>query len=219
VTTPLDLRLYLVTDPWLLRDRSLVGVVAAAVEGGVTCVQLRDKIASDDELIRQAKELKELLELEGVPLIVNDRLGVAQRAGASGIHVGVHDVSPQEAREALGPDAVVGWSVETPEQLTDEGSVQACSYVAASPVWVTGTKTDTAAPLGVAGISRLRALTELPLVAIGGIDAPRARDVMVAGADGIAVVSAILAAPDPLLAARTLRTAVDAGASYGRRNA
>jgi thiamine-phosphate pyrophosphorylase len=210
LSSPLDLRLYLVTDPVLVGTRPLPDVVAAAVRGGVTCVQLRDKNASDEELIRQARELLGLLQPAGVPLIVNDRVEVARRVGASGVHVGVHDVTPREARNTLGPEPIVGWSIERAEQLHDNEQLTACSYVAASPVWVTGTKTDTAEPWGPAGVRYLRSLTTLPLIGIGGIDVVRAGEVIEAGADGVAVVSAILAAADPEKAAYELRTAVDA---------
>ena len=203
----LDLRVYLVTDPGLGRGRPLVDLVAAAVAGGVTCVQLRDKEATDDELRAQAEELHDVLRPLGVPLVINDRVDVARRTQA-GVHVGVHDVSPLDARGTLGPEAVIGWSLETPGQLR-EPAVAACSYVAASPVWTTGTKSDTAAPLGLDGLARLRSLTALPLVAIGGVDRDRAAEAVLAGADGVAVVSAILAADDPQEAARGIRAAVD----------
>jgi thiamine-phosphate pyrophosphorylase len=207
---PLDLRLYLVTDPVLVGTRALTEVVLAAVRGGVTCVQLRDKDASDDELSRQAAELLDALWPTGIPLIVNDRVEVARRVGAAGVHVGVHDVTPREARDILGPEPVIGWSVERAEQLGDQRQLAACTYVAASPVWGTGTKTDTAEPWGLSGVQYLRSLTTLPLVGIGGIDAARAGKLIEAGADGVAVVSAILASPDPEKAAYELRTAVDA---------
>jgi len=203
----LDLRVYLVTDPRLGRGRPLVELVAAAVAGGVTCVQLRDKEATDDELGAQAEELYDVLRPSGVPLVINDRVDVARRTRA-GLHLGVHDVSPLDARATLGPEAAIGWSLETPGQLRDP-AVAACSYVAASPVWTTGTKSDIAAPLGLDGLARLRSLTVLPLVAIGGVDRDRAAEAVMAGADGVAVVSAILAADDPQEAARGIRAAVD----------
>lgn len=206
---PLDLRLYLVTDPVLGGGRPLVELVAAAVRGGVTAVQLRDKSASDDALLRQALAIREVLAPVGVPLVVNDRVDVALAADADGVHVGTGDASPTRARERLGRDAIVGWSLENLEQVRDP-ALTACSYLAASPVWSTPTKTDTARALGLAGVARLRALTTLPLVAIGGIDASRVGEVVRAGADGVAVVSAVMAAYDPEAAARQLREAVDA---------
>lgn len=205
---PLDIRLYVVTDPDLTPADRLVDKCVAAVRGGATLVQLRNKQASDDELLVQARELIEALAPYNVPLVVNDRFEVAHAAGA-GLHVGIRDAPPSRVRAQLGPGAVVGWSVEGPEQLrTDEPGF--CSYVAASPVWSTSTKPDTASPLGPPGVAALRALTGLPLVGIGGIDSPeRAAEVIDAGADGVAVVSAVFGVPDPEAAASRLRAAVD----------
>lgn len=204
----LDVRLYVVTDPTLTPADRLVDMCVAAVRGGATLVQLRDKQASDDEFLAQARELAEALRPFGVPLVVNDRFEVARAAG-TGLHVGLRDASPSAVRAELGPDAVVGWSVELPEQL-EAAESEFCSYVAASPVWVTPTKADTASPLGPPGVEALRALTGLPLVGIGGINtAERAAEVIDAGADGVAVVSAVFGAADPEVAASRLRAAVD----------
>lgn len=206
---PRDLRVYLVTDPVLIGDRNLVDVVVAAVEGGVTCVQLRDKRATADQLSDVWRRLRSALASYDVPVLVNDRVDVAAAVEATGVHLGTTDERPATARDRLGSGAVIGWSVERLDQL---GSPQlaACSYLAVSPVWATPTKTDTTAPLGLAGVSAVRAGTHLPLVGIGGVDAERAGDVIRAGADGVAVVSAICAADDPEAAARKIRSAVDA---------
>ncbi|WP_166353661.1 thiamine phosphate synthase [Phytoactinopolyspora limicola] len=206
--TVLDLRLYVVTDPALTPPERLAEMCLAAVRGGATLVQLRDKHASDDELLRQASELRDVLAPARVPLVVNDRVHVAERAGV-GVHVGVTDTTPVLARATLGRGAVVGWSIEDP-QGNDVEQLAACSYVAASPVWSTPTKTDTAAPLGLAGVAGLRRTTDRPLVGIGGINSPeRAAATIRAGADGVAVVSAVFGASDPELAAARLRDAVD----------
>lgn len=205
-----DLRLYVVTDPALTPADVLVERCLAAVDGGATLVQLRDKLAAPAALTAMARELVAALRPTGVPLIVNDDVEVALAAGAAGVHVGVGDLPPGRAREILGPDAIVGWSVEDVRQLDDVATVAACSYIAASPVWTTPTKTDTAPALGLAGVTALRARTDLPIVGIGGIGTPdRAADVVRAGADGVAVVSAVFGAADVRAAARVLRTAVD----------
>jgi thiamine-phosphate pyrophosphorylase len=212
-----DVRLYVVTDPALTPEERLVEMCVAAVEGGATLVQLRNKQASDDELLRQAIELRAALLPLGVPLVVNDRVPVARQA-STGVHVGVSDAAPAKAREALGADAIVGWSVESPEQLAS-GQAPVCSYVAASPVWSTPTKTDTAHPLGPPGVAALRRGTSLPLVGIGGINTPeRAAEVISAGADGVAVVSGVFGVGDPRAAAASLRAAVD-GALRARTGA
>ena len=204
----LDLRLYLVTDPDLVSGRRIADVVAAAVRGGVTLVQLRDKSASSEQLEQTAHELLTVLEPAGVPLVVNDDVAVAAAVGAAGVHVGTSDAPPAKARDDLGPAAVVGWSVESLDQL-DDPQLGACTYLAASPVWGTPTKTDAAAPLGVDRLREMTRLTRLPVVAIGGVDAGRAAEAVTAGAAGVAVVSAILAHSDPEQAARRLRAAVD----------
>jgi thiamine-phosphate pyrophosphorylase len=215
VIPTLDLGLMLVTDRRLAGGRPIEEIVAAAVRGGVTGVQLRDKEASTRELLETALLLRPMLDAAGVPLIVNDRADVALAAGAAGAHLGQDDLPPAAARRLLGPEAVVGLSVETPEQAAaaDSGLV---TYLGVSPVFATPTKTDTKAPWGLDGLRRLRARTALPLLAIGGIHVGNAAEVLAAGADGLAVVSAICAAPDPEAAARSLRGIVDAARAAGR---
>lgn len=200
-----DLRLYLVTDPGAER---LEDVVAAAVRGGVTCVQVRDKQATTRALTDQARALRAALPAH-VAVIVDDDVEAAR--AVDGVHVGADDVPPSVARVALGTGAVIGWSINHPDQLGDETQMAACDYVAVSPVWATATKPDATEPFGLAGVRALADLLarRLPLVAIGGIDLDRAADVVRAGADGVAVVSAICAAPDPRAAAEQLRRVVD----------
>lgn len=203
-----DLRLYLVTGT-VPAGRDLVDVVADAVAGGVTCVQLRDKLAGPAELTAAASQL--LRALPGVPVVVNDDPYAAVAAGAAGVHVGAFDVPPVEARRIVGDHRLVGWSVERLEQLEQRAQVAACDYVAVSPVWPTSTKTDTAPALGIAGVRVVREAVPrgVRVVGIGGISAGNAGEVVAAGADGIAVVSAICSAPDPGAAAAALRRAVD----------
>lgn len=199
-----DVRVYLVTDPSVVHlDR----LVAAAVTGGVTCVQLRDKMAPPAARLASVRELRVAAR---VPLLVDDDLEAA--AAADGLHVGLDDVRPTVARAALGAAAIIGWSVEDPAQLDDGAQLAACDYVAASPVWTTPTKAGADRPLGLAGVRELagRLGGQMPLVAIGGIDAANAAGVIAAGADGVAVVRAICAADDPAAAARALRETVDA---------
>jgi thiamine-phosphate pyrophosphorylase len=204
----LDPMLYLVTDPDLGRGRPLSAIVAQAVRGGVTLVQLRDKRAEGKALLELARELRDVLDPAGVPLIVNDRADVALAAGA-GCHVGQTDLPPEEARALLGESALLGLSIDQAEQArgADPGLLD---YIAFGPFAATGTKTDAGAPIGAEGIHAVRSLTALPLVAIGGIDAGSAGAAIEAGADGIAVVSAIMAAPDPEAAARELCGVIEA---------
>ncbi len=200
--------LYLVTDPELARGRALLDVVAAAVRGGVTLVQLRDKHAEGRALLETARALKARLDTQGVPLLINDRVDVAHAAGV-GCHVGQSDLPAAAARAILGPDAIIGVSLDDPEQARgiDPALVD---YVAHGPFAATATKTDAGGPTGAEGLAATRRLTLLPLIAIGGIDARNAAAAVRAGADGVAVVSAIMAAPDPEAASRELRAAIDA---------
>lgn len=203
------LRLYLVTDQASLRGRTLTDVVRAAVQGGVTCVQLREKHANSRDFYAQAMALMELLLPLNVPLIINDRIDIALACGAQGVHLGQSDLPVQAARKLLPPEVFIGWSVETMDEvrLSDQLPVD---YLGVSPVFATPTKTDTAPPWGLDGLQRVRATTALPLVAIGGIHADNAADVLQAGAHSLAVVSAICSADDPCAAAQQLRSLIDA---------
>lgn len=202
-----DLGLYLVTDPDLAGERSLIDVVDRACAGGVGLVQLRDKRAEARDLLDLARALKTLLEPRDVPLVVNDRVDVAAAAGV-GCHIGQSDLPPEAARAILGKEAIIGLSIDRIEQVAaaDAGCLD---YVAHGPFAATGTKSDAGKPVGVDGIERVRGLTDLPLVAIGGIDATNTAEAIRAGADGVAVVSAIMAAHDPKAAAAVLRDLVD----------
>jgi len=202
-----DYGVYLVTDRALCRGRALPDVVMVAVAGGVTMVQLREKHVDTREFVELARALKALLAPRGVPLLINDRVDVALAARADGVHVGQGDMHPADVRALLGSDALVGLSVETMEQAREAEALDV-DYLGVSPVFATPTKTDTAPPWGLDGLARLRAATGRTLVAIGGIGPANAEDVLRAGADGLAVVSALCAADDPQRAAEELRGAV-----------
>jgi len=201
------LRLHLVTDQALCGARGVQAVVEAAVRGGVTCVQLREKSLDTRAFVERARVLKAWLAPLGVPLIINDRLDVALASGADGVHVGQSDMPPEEVRRWMPPGAVVGLSVESLAQLA-AAEHEPVDYYGISPVFATATKSDAAPALGLSGLQAIRARTTRPLVAIGGIHVSNAAEVMAAGADGLAVVSALCAAPDPTEAARALRRAM-----------
>lgn len=209
----LDPTLYLVTDPHLAGGRPLLEVVAEAVAGGVTLVQLRDKHADGGALLEQARALKGLLESRAIPLIVNDRVDVAIVSGADGCHVGQSDLPAAEARRLLGPDALLGLSLDDPAQAR-RIDPKILDYVAFGPFAATATKPDAGPPVGPAQLARVRGLVDelgaLPLVAIGGIDADNVGAAIEAGADGVAVVSAVMSAADPRTAARELRARIEA---------
>lgn len=208
MSLPLDLRVYLVTDRRLAGDRSLEDVVEAAVRGGVTLVQLREKDCAHEEFVRRARAMKERTDRAGVPLIINDDVEVAAAIGADGVHVGQSDTAYPDARERLGPEAIIGLTVEDFEQAAAAEELDV-DYLGVSAIYATPTKVDAKGAFGVEGLRELRRLSRHRLVAIGGLDADNARPVVEAGADGIAVVSAICSASDPEVAARRLRDAVD----------
>jgi len=201
MSRPFDPFLYLVTDRALAGLRGVTETVRLALEGGVTLVQLREKMLAHEPFVEEARRLKDICHARGVPLIVNDDVAVAREAGADGVHLGQSDASVAKARETLGPDAIIGLSVESVEQAR-AAAVLDIDYMAASPVFATPTKADTASPLGLEGVRAIRRLTDKPLVAIGGINLDNAAEVLQVGADGLAVISAIVAAPDPRQAAR-----------------
>ena len=199
--------LHLVTDSALCGERGVLAVVEAAVRGGARVVQLREKTLPTRAFVERARALKALLQPLGVPLIINDRLDVALACGADGVHVGQEDLSPRDMRRWL-PDGLIGLSIERIEQL-DAAERLPVDYYGASPVFATATKADAAPALGLEGLRALRARTTRPLVAIGGIGAHNAAAVMAAGADALAVVSALCTAPDPEQAARRLCAAME----------
>ncbi|NOY86937.1 MAG: thiamine phosphate synthase [Deltaproteobacteria bacterium] len=191
-TRALDLTLYVVTDRGLSLGRTDQEVVRRAVAGGATVIQYRDKGAPGGEMVRKGRELARICRSGGVPLIINDRLDVALACGADGVHLGQDDLNPRDARKIAGEDFIIGVSVTTRDEALrarDEGA----DYLAANGVFPTATKTDLGtSPLGLEGLRTLAAATDLPLVAIGGIDASNAGDIIRAGASGVAVVSYVV---------------------------
>jgi len=202
--------LYVVTDPRYLGVRSLLDVCAQAVQAGVRIVQLRDKQASTRDLVEQGRALKARINPLGAYVLINDRVDVALAIEADGVHLGQDDLGLDDARRLMGPDAIIGVSVRTSEevQAAERGDA---SYLAASGVFDTPTKTDVGPAIGLDNLGRLRCATSKPLVAIGGINSGNAADVVAAGADGVAVVSAVMAAPDAGAACRDLLRAVASG--------
>lgn len=198
-----QLRLYLVTDRALSLGRDLEWVVGEAVKGGVSMVQLREKDMDTRGFIDLGSRLLRLLRPLGVPLIINDRVDVALAVDTDGVHIGQSDMPYETARRLLGPDKIIGLSVENMDELRQAESLDV-DYVAVSPVYSTATKTDTAAPFGLDGLREAVRLTRHPVVAIGGMNENTAPAVFAAGADGIAVVSAICSAPDPAAASARL---------------
>lgn len=198
-----QLRLYMVTDDRLCHGRDLMDVVAQAVKGGVTCVQLREKQLPTRDFVTRARALKAFLTPLHIPLVINDRLDVALACDADGVHLGQSDMSADMARRLLPPQMFIGLSVEKMQDVAIATHLPV-DYLGISPIFATPTKTDTHSPWGLEGLRQVRSQTALPLVAIGGIHAGNAADVVLAGADGLAVVSAICAAEAPAAAAEKL---------------
>lgn len=192
----LDLSLYLVTDAGLCTEKGLERTVEEAVAGGVSIVQLRDKQASDVAMIEQARRLKSLLAGTGVPLIINDRLEVAIASQADGLHVGQTDATIEQARQALGKEAIIGLSVNTLTQLS-RAPTSLLDYFGFGPVFATPSKGDHEPPIGFDGLAALVSASPLPGVAIGGLKTAHIRAAKRSGAAGVAVISAICGQTSP----------------------
>ncbi len=200
--------LYLVTDRDLCGGRPLEEVVLASVRGGAACVQIREKTLSTRAFIEEALRIKELLAPFRVPLVINDRVDVALAVKADGVHVGQDDMPYETARRLLGPAALIGLSVETWEDV-ERAQALDVNYLGVSPVFETPTKTDTRGSWGLEGLAKIRAFSRHPLVAIGGLNLSNAEAAVRAGADAVAVVSAVCAAPDPATVSRDLAGIVE----------
>ncbi|MDD5309147.1 MAG: thiamine phosphate synthase [Deltaproteobacteria bacterium] len=202
-----DWSVYLVTDRACLGGRDLAEVVAAAVRGGASVVQLREKDAGDALVLSEGRRVRDVCRARGVLFIVNDRPDLALELDADGVHVGQSDVALPEARRILGRDRIVGVSVGNREEA-EAAERNGADYLGVSPVFDTPTKTDAGAATGLFGLAAIRKAVRVPLVAIGGVDESNAASVIRAGADGVAVVRAIMAATDPEAAAARLRILV-----------
>lgn len=201
---PFDLSVYVITDRALAGPRGILAVTEAAVRGGATLVQLREPHAPGRRLVAEARALIALLRPLGIPLIINDRVDVALAADADGVHVGQSDMAPADARALIGPDKILGLSITEFADLA-RSDLAGVDYLGVGPVFGTTTKPDAAPPMGLAGLAAVRAATALPIVAIGGIGPVQAGPVRTAGAEGVAIVSAIMAADDPEAATRAFR--------------
>jgi len=208
--SPGQWRLYVITDEKASRGRSHLQVAEAAILGGADVLQLRDKEASSGRLYRVAMQLRKLTRDANIPFIVNDRLDIALAAGADGVHVGQTDLPASVVREIMGPDRILGVSVDTVEEAL-LAEKDGADYLGVGPVFeARGTKPDAGEPLGVDRIARIRRHCRLPIVAIGGIDLENAGKVRDAGADAAAVISAIGTADDIARAVRRLKGILDA---------
>jgi thiamine-phosphate pyrophosphorylase len=203
-----DWSVYVITDRRVAGDRSILDVVRAAIRGGTSVVQLREKTATTREMVELGQALHAITRQAGIPLIINDRLDVALAIAAEGVHVGHDDMPVSLARRLIGPDLLLGASPETvgeARQMERDGA----NYLGVGDVYGTPSKSDAGIPIGVDGLTEVIRDVSIPVVAIGGITLENAGLVIQAGAAGVAVISAIIGAPDPEAAARRLRELVN----------
>jgi thiamine-phosphate pyrophosphorylase len=209
-----DLRLYAIVDPERAGGRDLAELVRLVAAGGATLIQLRDKHGTTRAMIARARAIKAALAGSNVPLLINDRVDVALASGADGVHVGWDDMDAADARRLLGPRAIIGISIKTLGHVAHV-PLGVLDYACIGGVFVTTSKDNRDPPVGLAGLRalsaamRARAAKDFPVGAIAGIDESNAADTIAAGADGVAVISALSLAPDPQAAARDLRGIVD----------
>ena len=203
----LDLSVYLVTDSTLCGARGVLDTVREAIAGGVTVVQLRDPDAKTRALVEEARALVALLRPVGIPFIINDRVDVALAADADGVHVGQKDMTVADARRLIGGNRLLGLSI-TSEADLDGADLVGVDYLGVGPIYASATKPDAAPPIAIGGLRAVVRRTRLPIVAIGGLHAGNAEEAIDAGALGIAVVSAICAAPDAMVATAELAKVV-----------
>ena len=202
--------LYVLTDPDLRPDRSAEDTTQAALNGGATIVQLRDKRRSTPQLIDLVQRLSSLAREAASLFIVNDRVDIALTSGADGVHLGPDDMIPADARRLLGPDKLIGVSVATMEEA--KAAAPYASYFGVGAIFGSKTKLDAGEPIGVGRLREIKAaFPDIPIVAIGGINADNIAEVAEAGADAAAVVSAVVAAPDMEAATRELVARFEAG--------
>jgi thiamine-phosphate pyrophosphorylase len=210
----LDLRLNAIVDPERAGGYQLADLAARCVRGGATLVQLRDKCSETRMLIEEARAIKQALAPFAVPFVVNDRVDVAMAAGADGVHLGQDDMAVEDARRLLGSNAIIGLSIKLVEEA-EAARLDLVDYVGSGGVYATSSKQQKSAPIGPTGLARIIAVLRrrapaLPVCGIAGIDAGNAAEVIAAGADGVAVISALSLVPNPETAAHRLREIIDA---------
>jgi thiamine-phosphate pyrophosphorylase len=210
----LDLRVYALVDPEHAGGRSLPDLARILAANGATLFQLRDKLRDTRAMVADARAIKEILAPHGIPLLINDRVDVALAAAADGVHVGQEDMAAEDARRILGPRAIIGLSIKTVGVAT-AAPIDTIDYAGIGGVYGTTSKNNPARPIGPQGLADVAAALRkrkpgFPVCGIAGINAANAADVIAAGADGVAVISALSLAPDPGEATRGLRAIVDA---------
>ncbi|WNQ13623.1 thiamine phosphate synthase [Paenibacillus aurantius] len=202
-----QLAVYLVMGLEPVLGRSPVELAGEALSGGVTMLQLREKNLPLSEVLETGRELRELCRKHEVPFLVNDRVDVALLLDADGVHVGQEDIPAVYARKLMGPGKIIGVSAGTPEEA-EQAVRDGADYLGVGSIYATSSKADAGEAIGTALISEIKERWNVPQVAIGGITAANAGPVIQAGADGVAVISAITRSTDPREAAAILKKSV-----------
>jgi thiamine-phosphate pyrophosphorylase len=210
-----DYRLYVILDPRFCAGRDLVRVAAEAIAGGATILQLRHKDATTRTLLAETEAILAQSRPHGVPLIVNDRVDVALATGADGVHLGPDDLPPPLARRLLGAERLIGVSAGTVAEAA-QARAEGADYLGTGDIFGTASKFDAGAPVGPGRLTEVKRAAGLPVVAIGGVSAANAATAIAHGADGVAVITAVVAQPDVRAAARALRTLVDQALAAGQ---
>ena len=196
--------LYVITDQRISHGKSHFEVAEAVLEGGITVLQFRDKEMVEAEAIEVCGKIYKLTKKKGIPFIVNDRIEVAKVVGADGVHLGQEDLPLGFARKVLGKDKIIGVSVKTVKQAlkaVEEGA----DYLGVGPIYPTATKSDVGRALGIARLKEIKKVVNIAIVAIGGINEDNLEEVLKVGIDGVAVISAVVSAPDITEATRRLK--------------
>ena len=198
----IDYSLYLCTDRRLMTSPTIEASAESALRGGTTVIQLREKDCSSREFYELGLRVKKITERYNAPLIINDRVDIALAVGAAGVHVGQGDLPCKVVREIVGPDMIVGVSAATLDEAV-QAEEDGADYLGVGAMYATATKTDTR-PVSMEELLKIRAAVKIPIVVIGGINKQTLGNFKGTGVDGLAVVSAIVAQPDPEAAAREL---------------
>ena len=199
--------LYIITDEAIAGGMSHAEIAQRAIAGGADVIQLRDKVCGCLELIRIGRTLREITKKSGTLFIINDRLDVALACGADGVHLGQDNICAIVARQLSPPQFIIGISVGTVEEAV-RAEQDGADYVALSPVFSTASKYNAGPGHGLDVLRQIRRKVSLPIIAIGGINQDNVREVIVAGADGVAVISGVVGSPDITIAARDLKNCI-----------